>query len=150
VCIAHEDVTAAGGGDAGLQGRTIAPSRGENHAGAGGLGERRGGVGAGIVGDQYFAAYIEALEGGERLVHANRNGTGLIKARHEHGYLALLPLVKRSNVTRPHGTPVGGSETKPEAGSPRGLACSCWFPNARRCSPTDRSTALQSMPKAKG
>ncbi len=84
VGVAHDDVLAAGSGNARLQGRAVTALGGMDHPAAGGAGQVLRAVGAAVVGHHDLAADAQAFQCGHGLGHALADGQRLVEARHDH------------------------------------------------------------------
>jgi hypothetical protein len=71
VGVGHDDVAAAGGVDAGVEGVTVAALGDGDDAGAGRFGEGLGAVGAAVVGDENFTGNAEGFEGRASLLQTS-------------------------------------------------------------------------------
>ena len=90
VAVAHDHVAAARGLDAAAQRCAVSAPRDVDHAGAVADRDFLAAVVAAVVGDYDLAGYAAALEIVDRLVDTDREGLGLVEARHDDRELAIL------------------------------------------------------------
>src|SRR5882757_2604709 len=83
VGVAHDDVFTAGGGDAGLQRRAVAPLGDADYGGSIVLGNFNRAIGRAVVRDNHFAVQARTANSGERLLHAKCQGVCFIEARYD-------------------------------------------------------------------
>src|SRR5258708_3498721 len=79
--VAHDDVFTAGGGDARLQRRAVAPLVDADYGGSIVLGNFNRAIGRAVVRDNHFAVQARAANSGERFLHAKCQGVRFIEAR---------------------------------------------------------------------